>query len=175
MVQVVGAGLEPGWPGEVAEARGLTGDIWQLMRNCWRRDPALRTQLEALRGEIAELTESATSSIAEFHFDNFKKKGTIRNFGKDISKGGWFDNNWIVDLSITSGAASGLVLPSAIRRDPWDEHPNRHRGRVIARTLKTGLDGSSVSSSNESILFAALSSNLFRTLNYMTLHIRGRS
>ncbi len=114
LVQVVGTGLEPEWPGEEVKARGLTEDIWQLMRNCWRRNPALRMLMEALHSELAglvEFAELATGSIAEFHFHNFEKRGTIRNFGKDISKGGWFDNIWNVDLTVLPGGGGGRWLP----------------------------------------------------------------
>ena len=100
LVEVVGNGLEPEWPGEIAEKRGLTAEVWKWMRSCWEREPSARTNTEGLRADIVEL---ATGSIAEIKFTPrwfAESTGRIRRVGKETMKRGWFNNAWNVELTV---------------------------------------------------------------------------
>lgn len=131
LVEVVGNGSEPAWPGEIAEKRGLTADAWKLMRNCWKRDPSARTDTETLRADIVEL---AIGSIAEISFTNrwfSQTVGRIRRVNIETSKRGWFDNVWNVELHVP--------LDGVIEQE-------EHWSSVSARIVNTaGVDGSRVS------------------------------
>lgn len=55
MCKVVYEGLELSRPGKEAEEHGLTDDIWELMRSCWRREPSARLTTSELRNGLSEL------------------------------------------------------------------------------------------------------------------------
>ncbi|KLO08369.1 kinase-like protein [Schizopora paradoxa] len=128
LVEVVGRGLEPEWPGEIAEKRGLTAEVWKWMRSCWEREPSARTSTEGLRADIVEL---ASGSIAEINFTNrwfAQSVGRIRRVGKETTKRGWFDNAWNVELTVPMDG-----VPE--KKEEWSS--------VTARVVNTaGLDGS---------------------------------
>ncbi|KLO08214.1 kinase-like protein, partial [Schizopora paradoxa] len=119
-------GLEPSWPGPDAEARGMTPDIWNLMRSCWKRDPSSRS--EVLRVDLADFATSVVEIIRPNPrgIDDRDVKMLMRKIRGKTDRRGWFRNVWDVELledallgrrSVSARIINASVLDSArVRR-----------------------------------------------------------
>jgi len=107
-------GLEPVWPGLEAEARGMTDDIWRLMRSCWRHDPSSRRETIltglvefAMCNADSELDREISAGL-KFDSEELKISRKITRMRKSSEYRDWFANVWHVEL-IENNVAAGRV------------------------------------------------------------------
>ncbi|KLO08218.1 kinase-like protein, partial [Schizopora paradoxa] len=107
-------GLTPSWPGPQAEARGLTTDVWVMMRNCWRRDPMSRS--EALRKDLTQFATSVVEIIRPNSRDASAGylKALVRKARRKTSKEGWFRNVWDVEVEDYGSVSARVIDVSAL-------------------------------------------------------------
>lgn len=116
-------GLQPEWPGLEAEARGLTASVWKMMKNCWKREPSLRSTLQAdlLEASLVSLTGLP---VVLRDFDAFSETysrrqstGTsrvIRKSSKAPEKAGWFSKVWHIKPWVYHVSTCGRTFPFKI-------------------------------------------------------------
>ncbi len=88
-------GLEPAWPGPVAESRGLSPWIWKRMRNCWKHELSARAKKRLatlVEFSLAHMTNLCVTRAPVREFSQTKALGVIKESSEPSNKEGWFLN-----------------------------------------------------------------------------------